>query len=105
MSLPPTLGVPAAIGSFTDMTTLRACHVVLCRARLLTLTQHYSSPILLTMFVPNISEAAAVRLIETILFGQHVRPPAPVPAYKRCPRRSPRAPAPTTPFALTKPHF
>src|SRR5258706_11254978 len=59
------------------------------------------------MFVPNISEAAAVHLIETILFGRPLRPPTPAPLIKRRPRRSPRAPtpAPTNPFAASNAEF
>src|SRR5258706_515589 len=59
------------------------------------------------MFVPNISEAAAVRLIETILFGGPLRPPTPAPLIKRRPRRSPCAPpsAPANPFAASNAEF
>src|SRR5258706_3501037 len=59
------------------------------------------------MFVPNISEAAAVRLIKTILFGRPLRPPTPAPLIKRRPCRSPRAPssAPANPFEASNAEF
>src|SRR5258706_6335256 len=58
------------------------------------------------MFVPNLSEAAVVRLIETILFGRPLKPPAPSPAIKRRPRRSPRPLPPITdPFAASNAEF
>src|SRR5258706_11769455 len=58
------------------------------------------------MFVPNLSEAATVRLIETILFGRPVKPPASATAIKRRPRRSPRPPPPApNPFAASNAEF
>src|SRR5258706_12802790 len=53
------------------------------------------------MFVPNLSEAAAVRLIETILFGRPLEIPAPAPTIRRRPRRSLAPhPLPLTPSRL-----
>jgi len=47
-----------------------------------------------------------VRLIETILFGQPLKMPAPVPAIRRRPHRSPRASPPTpNPFAASNAEF
>src|SRR5258706_7301988 len=58
------------------------------------------------MFMPNLSEAATVRLIETILFGQPLNVPAPVPTIKQQPRRSPRVPSPAVnPFAASNAEF
>ncbi len=58
------------------------------------------------MFVPNLLEAAAVCLIKTILFGQPLKVPAPVPTIRRRPRRSPRAPPPlVNPFAASNAEF
>jgi len=56
--------------------------------------------------MPNLSEAATVRLIETILFGQPLNVPAPVPTIKQQPRRSPRVPSPAVnPFAASNAEF
>src|SRR5258706_5241954 len=59
------------------------------------------------MFVPNISEAAAVRLIKTILFGRPLPPPHSAPLIQRPPCRSPRAPssAPANPFEASNAEF
>src|SRR5258706_604035 len=58
------------------------------------------------MFVPNLSEAAAVRLIETILFGRPLKMPTPIPTIRRWPRCSPRAPPPLIdPFAASNADF
>src|SRR5258706_4480230 len=58
------------------------------------------------MFIPNISEAAAVPLIETILFGRPLIDPAPVPTHKQWSRHSPRTPsAPTDPYAASNAEF
>src|SRR5258706_9640539 len=58
------------------------------------------------MFVPNLSEAAAMRLIETILFGRPLKAPAPVAAMRRHPRRAPRALSPAiNPFEASNAEF
>src|SRR5258706_2598952 len=58
------------------------------------------------MFVHALLEAAVVRLIETILFGRPIKPPALSPAITRRPRRSPRAlPPAANPFAASNDEF
>src|SRR5258706_7799135 len=58
------------------------------------------------MFMPNLSEAATVRLIETILFGRPLKVPTPVPMIKQWPRHPPRIPScAIDPFAASNAEF